>query len=233
MAKNWKDAIAAQCSDIEKTLPGTTDWTEFWVRLENIADANTSPEQQVVQWQERARHCDELARIPKFRVAEHLLRQFADYAKKRAARYRQVGKIDRPRFVCQCLLLFLWQTIGGDLKITTPRRTKIWRASHETTKSPPPRGSVIAYFQAVGKAIFGRALGGWQIRKIVQEYKRLHFSAAMKAALNSSQLCAAIGIPFKPGQQVRLSIDESKIFILHEGKLIDKDGNVVRAGSVI
>jgi hypothetical protein len=226
MAKNWKDAIAAQWSDIEKTLPATADRAQFRNRLEHIAQANTSPEQQAVQWEEHARHCGELARIPGNSVAEQV-RQFGDDAKKLAVRYRQVGKIDRPRFVCQCELLYLWETIGGDLKITTPRRTKIWRAFPDTTKWPPPSGSVIAYFQAVGKAILGKALSGWQIKKIVQEYKRLHFSAAMKAALNSSQLCAAIGIPFKPGQQVRLSIDESKIFILHEGKLTDKDGNVV------
>jgi hypothetical protein len=237
MAKNSKDEIAvqwsdiektlaAQWSDIEKTLPGTADRTEFRNRLAHIAHANTSPEQEAVQWQEYARYYDKLARIPGNQVAEQL-RQIGNDAKKLAARYRQVGKIDRPRYVLYWELLYLWETIGGDLKITTPCRTKIWLASHDTTKWPPPRGPVIAYFQAVRKAIFGRALSGWQIKEIVQEYKRLHFSAAMTAALNSSQLCAAIGIPFKPGQQVRLSIDESKIFIAHEGKLIDKDGNVV------
>jgi len=226
MAKNWKDAIAAQWSDIKKALPATADLAQFRNRLEHIAQANTSPEQQAVQWQERAQHCGELARIPGNPFAEQF-RQFGDNAMKLAARYRQVGKIDRQHFVCQCELLYLWETIGGDLKITTPRRTKNWLALHDTTKSPPPSGSVIAYFQAVGKAILGRELSGWQIRDIVREYKRLHFSAAMKAALNSSQLCAAIGIPFKPGQQVQVSIDESKIFVLHEGKLIDKDGNVV------
>jgi hypothetical protein len=226
MAKNWKDEIAAQWSDIEKTLPATANRTQFQDRLEHIAQANTSPEQQAFQWEEHARHSGELARISGNPFAEQF-RQFGDDAKKLAARYRQVGEIDRPRFVLYCELLYLWETIGGDLKITTPRRTRIWLAYCDTTKSPPPRGSVIAYFQAVGKAILGRALTGWQIKEIVQEYKRLDFSAAMTAALNSSQLCAAIGIPFKPGQQVRLSIDESKIFILHEGKLIDKDGNVV------
>jgi hypothetical protein len=228
-SRNWKDAIAAQWSDIEKTLPPTADRAQVRNRLEQIAWVKSSPEEQAVQCEEIARQCDELAArmLPGEGAFIEQLRQRGEAWKKLAARYRRVGKIDRPRFVLQCELLYLWEMIGGDLKITTPRRTKIWRALHNTTKSPPPRGSVIAYFQAAGKAVLGRALSDWQIRAIVQEYKHLHFGAAMKAALNSSQLCAAIGIPFKPGQQVRLSIDESKIFIRREGRLIDKDGNVV------
>jgi hypothetical protein len=35
------------------------------------------------------------------------------------------------------------------------------------------------------------------------------------------------GIPFDDDRQIRVSIDESKTFILRDGKLIDKNGNVV------
>jgi hypothetical protein len=155
-SRDRKNSIDAQWSDIEKTLPPMADRAQVRNRLEQIAWVKPSPEAQAIQCEEIARQCDELAArmLPARQVAFiEQLRQSGDAWKKLAARYRQVGKIDRPRFVLQCELLYLWESIGGDLKITTPRRTKIWRALRDTTKSPPPRGPVIAYFQAAGKAV--------------------------------------------------------------------------------
>jgi len=94
MAKNWKDAIAAQSRDIEATLPATADRAQFWNRLEHIAQANTSPEQQALKWQEYARHCDELARIPGNPFAE----QFRLIWRRREETSRPLssGRQDRP-----------------------------------------------------------------------------------------------------------------------------------------
>ena len=212
----------AQWQDIEKTLPASADRISVRTRLEQIAQAKLSPEQLALQCDEVARQCEKLAQVlRKGHAFIEQLSQCGDVAKQQAVFYRQIGKVPQPHFLRQCQLLYLWETIGGNLKITTPRRTEIWRATHETTKSPPPHGLVIQYFQAVAKAVFGKTPTPWQIKKIVSAYKKLKFSAAMEAALKSSQLCAAFGIPFT-GQLLQLSItiDQSQIFILREGKML-------------
>jgi hypothetical protein len=109
--------------------------------------------------------------------------------------------------------------VGGELGVSTPRELK-------TGEKRLPHAPVIAYFQATAKAVFGKTPGPEQIKKVVARYRR-DFSPAIRAAFNAGLLRTAFGIPFDADQQIRMSIDDAKIFILRDGKHIDKDGNVV------
>jgi hypothetical protein len=220
----------AHWRDIERTLPATADRAYARTGLGQIARAKTSPVQLAAQCEEIARQCDEAASALPGAAFTKQLEQTSHDAKKRAIIYREIEKVGRPRFMRQCQLLWLWETVGGELKVSTPRKRKRrteWRKKGEEPDWPPPTGPVIEYFQAATEAVFGETLGPVQIKKVVADY-RGNFSPAIRAAFNSSLLGAAVfGIPFEDKQQVRVSIDESKLFILRDGKLIDKDGNVV------
>jgi len=195
---------------IEKTLPDTADQTSFRNRLEQFAYARWTPEQEAVQCEDIARQCDELAlRLPKGQAA--VLEQHSSAMKERASACHQIGKIKRPHFFRQCLLLRVWEKEGGDLYYSSAPRKRRDESTWQL-----PHGSVIEYLQATTKEFLGKPIRAWQAQNIVSEYKTLNFSAAIEAA----QLCA---FSFEPGQQLRVHIDESQIFILREGKLLRAD----------
>jgi hypothetical protein len=212
----------ADFDEVERTLPTAADRTYVRNRLKQIKQseitlAKTLPEQLAAQWEIIARRCEELrgsldtelAELPEPEPREQRvaflqeLKRRGDAAEKQIALYRQISKARRPAFRRHCTLLWLWEAIGGDLGISNPPR----KLRDEATW-PLPTGPVIAYFQAAAKAVFGETPGAWQIRDIVRDFQRLHLAARLSTEGN-------------------LSVDDSKIFILHDGKHIDKDGNVV------
>jgi hypothetical protein len=120
--------VSEHWSEIEKTLPATANRAHVRAKLEQIARAKVLPEELATQQDAIARHCENLRNLieaesnglfetepPEQPVAflEELTRRGA-IAKKRAATYWQAGKVDRPRFLRQCALLWLWETNGGD-----------------------------------------------------------------------------------------------------------------------
>jgi hypothetical protein len=219
--------------EIEKTLPDTfadlepADRADFWNKLEEIKRAETPPEKLAAQCEEKARHLDELSRALPGGQAIEQMKQLCDALRKMAATYYQISKLAEPHFLRQCQLLLLWETVGGGLGISTPRKRKYERLKEGEKARQPPHAPVIKYFQAAAKAVFGETPGPDQIKKIRDNYRR-NFSPAIRAAYNASLLCTALGFSVNDDQQmIRLSIDESKIFIQRDGKLIDKDGNVI------
>jgi hypothetical protein len=226
MAEADKKIISdAQRHEIEKTLPAAfaalapADRADFWNKLEQIKRAETPPEKLAVQCEAAARQLEEHAsRLPGGAVAAM---QSSDVLRKFAATCRQISKAGGSRFLRQCQLLWPWEMLGGDLGISNPPR----RRRDEATW-PLPTGPVIAYFQATAKAVFAETPGPNQIRKVVARYSR-DFSPAIRAAYNAGLLRTVFDIPFDDDRKVRVSIDESKIYILRDGKLIDKDGNIV------
>lgn len=176
------------------------------------------PEELAAQQETIARHCENLRNLleaesnglfevdpPERPVVflEELTRRGA-IAKKRATTYRSAGKVDRPHFLRQCALLWLWETNGGDLGISTPRQSR-----DEATR-PDPHGPVIDYFQAAAKVVFGDAPTPGRIKEIVRDYRHLNFSASRISSKSD------------------VAVDDSKVSLLRDGKLLDKDGNVVR-----
>jgi hypothetical protein len=167
----------AQWRAVEKTLPSAADPKSVRNRLEQIARNKLSPKQLAFEQEELARACDDLTRhLLKTNPDEAQTEFFqeitrrSDSAKKQAQAYR---RIKRSRFLRQTELLWLWQSIGGDLGYRTasrkPRGMVAW---------PAPRASVIPFFQAAWKAIAGKTLSAKQIRDIVIDYQHLNFSAA-------------------------------------------------------
>jgi hypothetical protein len=194
-----------------KTLPAGANRANIRDRLEQIAQAKSSPKQLTVQCEKIVWLCDNLARAllkmaaeidldglssDETALSEQLTRR-GDDARKQAATYRQIGKVERPHFLRQCELLWLSETIGGDLSITTPHKPR------DEATWPSPRGPVIDYFQAAAKAVFGKTPTPGQIKVIVSDYRHLNFSAAQLSS----------------GADLR--IGESGIFILRDGKRID------------
>jgi hypothetical protein len=220
MAKDNDKAISSAARrKIEKTLPPTfaalasADRAEFWNKLEQIKRAETPPATLAAQCEEMARQIDEFAPavLGGHVVVIEQLKQRSDALRKLAATYHLISQAEDPHFLRQCQLLWLWETIGGKLGVTTRQL---------------PRGPVIAYFQAAAEFVFGKTLGPEGAKKVVVRYRR-DVSPALRVAFNAGLLRTVFGIPFDAEQQVQVSIDESKIFILRDGKLIDKDGNVV------
>ena len=172
----------AQWDDIEKTLPASAHRTSVRTRLEQIAQTKSSPRERATQCDEIARLCNELSRALLKKAGEtdltglsfddaELIEELGrrrDAAKKQAVVYR---RIKRPRFLRQCEILWLWQKVGGDLGIATPRKRR------DEVRSPSPNGPVIPYFRAVAKAIFGKTPTPRQIKDIVSDYRHLNFSA--------------------------------------------------------
>jgi hypothetical protein len=207
---------------IEKTLPGTADKRNFWDSLEQIKRTKTPPGKLAAQCEEIARRLDEIIPAHHAAVIERL-KEHSNDLKKMAATYRRVSEAGGFRFLRQCQLLWLWEMSGGDLGISTPRRRKHERLK-EREKQRPPYGPVIAYFQAASEVIFGTAPAPGHIKKVVACYRR----AAVRAAYNARLFRTALfGVPLSDERQIRMFVDESKLYILRDGKLIDKDGNSV------
>jgi hypothetical protein len=227
MAKAAKKIITeTQRREIAKTLPAAfaalapADKVDFWNKLEQIKRAAMPPKKLAAQCEEMARRL--LYDAPPLPAAIiEQINQTGDVLKKRAAIYHQISKAGGPRFLRGFQLLWWWETVGGELGVSTPPRLKAGEASWQ-----PPHAPVIAYFQAAAKAVFGETPGPEQIKKVVVHYRR-DFSPGIRAAFNAGLLRTAFGVPFDDDQQIRVSIDESKLLILRDGKLIDKDGNVV------
>jgi hypothetical protein len=229
-----RSAISDPCRRaIEKTLPDIfvdlepAVKADFWNKLEQIKRAETPPEKLAAQCEEEVRRLDKLALLIPGGDAAAMKRmnQLGDVLRKRAATLRQIGKAGGLRFLRGCRLLWLWETVGGKLGVSTPRKRNHERLK-EGEKSRSPHAPVIDYFQAVAEYVFGEPPGPEQIKKVAARYRR-DFSPAIRAELNAGLLRAAFDIPFDADQQIRVSLDDSKIFILRDGKHIDKDGNVV------
>jgi len=157
---------------IEPMLPAGADRTFARKRIEEIRDSarkRVSPRQLQKQCEERAASCDRTIRLLRKKSdndqAMDLVEQLAQFSaaeKAEAKTYSRVGRVKRPHFLQQCELLWLWQSLGGDLSITTPKKGE-------------PYGPVILFFQAASQAVFGKAPKAFQIRNIVQrDFQRLN-----------------------------------------------------------
>jgi hypothetical protein len=208
-------------SETEKTLPDTADRADFRNKLEQIKRSQTKPEKLAIQCEEEARRLDELARTLPWgdvMVIEQTKR-LGDDLRKRAGDYRRISKAGGFHFLRQCSILWLWDTVGGKLGITTPRKRKHERLREGEKEQRPPHAPVIAYFKAASEFVFGKAPGSDQVKKVVILYRRAGLKTA--PAYSAGLLRAAVfGVPFNDERQIRVSIDESSIYILRDGKLM-------------
>jgi hypothetical protein len=186
MAKDNDKAISdAARRKIEKTLPPTfaklepAERADFWNKLEQIKRAETPPEKLAARCEEEVRRLDKLALvIPGGDVAViEQINQLGDVLRKRAASCRQIDKAGGSRFLRGCQILWLWETVGGELGVSTPRELKMG-------EKRSPHGPVIAYFQAVAEYVFGETPGPDQIKKVVARYRR-DFSPAIRVEFNA------------------------------------------------
>jgi hypothetical protein len=176
----------AQWAAVEKTLPKAADRTHVRARLEQIARDKSTPKQRALEQEEIMRACDDLVRVlkanpdeaPSEFVAE-LIRRSAN-ASEQAVIYR---RIRRPRFLRQCELLWLWQSVGGDLSYTTPRKNPGIEDPEfgiaRPAAWPAPVGDVIQFFQAAWEPVGGKAIGARQVKDILIDYQHLNFSASV------------------------------------------------------
>jgi len=155
---------------VEMMLPVGADRDFVRRRIEQIRASiveKTSPQRLRKQCEKDARHYDQTIRtLRKIKndQATAVIAQLAQLSaaeKKQAEIYRQIAKVKRPYFLHQCELLRLWQTLGGDLGITTP-------------ETGNPHGLVIPFFQAASRAVFGKAPAPYQIRNIKREFQRIY-----------------------------------------------------------
>jgi hypothetical protein len=93
-----------------------------------------------------------------------------------------------------------WRRDAAKKQAAVYRRIK--RPHFLTPRKRPPHGPVITYFQTAAKVVFGKAPTPGQTKKIVIKYRHLNFSAA--------QMSPQGGMP----------IDDSKVLILRDGKLM-------------
>jgi hypothetical protein len=210
----------ARWCDIERTIPATADKVYVRAELERIAQTKMPPKQLADQQEAIARRCGDLRALLKAepfqaepreqRLAflEELSRR-GEAAKKQAAVYRRIGKVKRPHFASQCQLLWLYEQSGGDPHNYVEPHRREQEFEWEEGRSPerrgrdPPRAPVILYFQAAALAVFGKTPKSDHVKKVVIAYNHLNFSAAEK-------MTGAGG----------MAIDEAKIGILRDGKLI-------------
>jgi hypothetical protein len=227
MAEADKKIISdAQRREIAKTLPDAfaalapADQADFWNKLEQIKRAETPPKKLAAQCEEKARQLYDAPPLPAGHVAViEQSKQLGDDWRKLAVTYRQIDKAGGSRFLRQCQLLWLWETVGGELGITTPRKRKYERLKEGEKERRSPHAPVIEYFQATAEDFFGETPGPEQIKKVVARYRR-DFSPAIRAEFNAGLLRTVFGIPFDDERKPVVTVDNSKIFILRDGKLM-------------
>jgi hypothetical protein len=194
----------------EATLPEAADRVHVRNRLEQIARDKSTPRQRALEQEKIAQACNNLVSLllkasPDEAQTEFVkqLTRRSDAAKDQAKSYR---KIKRRIFLRQCELLWLWQGIGGDLGVTTPRRSAFQAALHETPRRPAPHGKVIAYLQTAAKAVLGKSPSAWQAKIIVCDFKKLNRiqmsgcgglsvdAIVMRADMHSVAICMSLPI---------------------------------------
>ena len=167
-----------QWCEIKKLLPENIDGAPVRIELERIACDDRTPTERTKECEERARRSRHtLGLIVSGSVlAEELARQIGR-DDEQARIFRQVAKQRQPRiFLRQYEILSLWESIGGHLGVSTPRKREL------TARWPDPEGPVIAYFQAASKAVFGKPLSASQAKQVLRRYRHLKFGAAMLSA---------------------------------------------------
>jgi hypothetical protein len=166
LAEQWWQAI-------EPTLPAGADRGFAHKRIEEIRASvvdKTSPQRLRKQCQEAAKHYDQairaLRKIKNDQAPAEIERitHLSAVEKERGEVYRQIAKVRRAHFLQQCELVWLWQSLGGDLSITTPDKGAL-----------DPRGAVIPFFQAASRAVFDKSPAAFRIRNLVQrDFRRLN-----------------------------------------------------------
>ena len=152
--------------NIEATLPATADRAHVRATLEQIARDKTPPGKLAAECEDRARTLDSaIAVLLKSGGDIGQLAQQSDAAKKQAKVYRSIGAVKRPHFLRHCRILWLWQSSGGQLGISTPRG------------NAPPHGPVIAFFQAAAAAALGKTPSPGQIKSIVSDWRNMNLTA--------------------------------------------------------
>jgi hypothetical protein len=154
----------AQWRVIERTLPAAADKVYARNKLEQIARHEVSPRKMAAQCEQFARLCSSslvvrmLSSDEDAALLERLI-QRGEIAQNHAQACRRFAELKRPRFYRHCLLLWLWVSAGGDLKIR---------------RSNPPIGPVVAFLQAADMAVFRKpnTLSAWQVRSIVKDFRK-------------------------------------------------------------
>jgi hypothetical protein len=200
---------------IETILPAGADRARFRCDLDRIKH-DWPPLQRAEECANRARQCDSFRRLlPNLELidnrpmlAEQLARQ-SRALNEQASFFRRVHEEsqNRPKFSQQCAALWLWEQNGGDLAIVTPK--KLQPVAEWPAQWRDPHGPVIDFLRAVSMPVFGNEepLRPDTCKKIVQDYRALHFSAATMAAT------------------IKTTPKEEGFYIIHNGRVIDKDGN--------
>jgi hypothetical protein len=181
--------------DVKKILPAAADWAIFRNRLEQIEQAKASPEQLAVQQEAIASQCDNLRALLETQPNQQQVAFLEELTRHRDDARKQAAMYRRAGKVKRPHFVrqceLLWLWEGAGGDL-----------GYSTPRKGPPKGPVIRYFQAASKAVFGKAPKPDQIKKIVIEYQHLNFSAA--------RISSESGV----------LIDDSKISILREGKLL-------------
>ena len=167
-----------QWCEIKKCLPENIDATPVRIELERIARDDTTPTERAKECEERARRSRHALGLTEAgsTLAEELARQIGR-ADEQARIFRDVAKQRQPRkFLRQYEMLSLWESVGGHLGVSTPRKPEL------TARWPDPEGPVIAYFQAAAKAVFGKSPSASQAKQVLRRYRHLKFGAATLSA---------------------------------------------------
>ena len=157
--------------------------TPVRIELERIACDDTTPTERAKECEERARRSRHLGLIETgSTLAEELARQIRR-DDEQARIFREVAKQRQPRkFLRQYEMLSLWESVGGHLGVSTPRKREL------TARWPDPEGPVIAYFQAASKAVFGKSPSASQTKQVLRRYRHLKFGAAMLSATGTMSI---------------------------------------------
>jgi hypothetical protein len=148
---------------VARYLPTGADHNYVRSELERIANDDTSPGELAVRYGRCADARDALivrirelsAEDASVEIEQQVQRRDAD--RKQAAGYARMGR--RQRFTKQCAILWLWQTQGGDPPIST-------------------NAIAVKFFQAASAIVFGRKPTVPHAKRIIHDFRHLHFSAA-------------------------------------------------------
>jgi hypothetical protein len=186
------DATSEQWTAVANTLPPGADHTRVRAELERIRLDRSTPKQRVNEFLDQARLCRnfrlalpalELIR-DRDALAEQLVRQ-AQWCDGQAKLFQRIALKRSPRrFLRQCEILWLWETIGGDLGVSTPR--KAVGVLDEVVgpvgdRWPDPHGPVVSYFQAAAEIVFGKVPSAVRSKTVIMHYQHMNFSAAVLA----------------------------------------------------